>query len=172
MLRKVFRAKREEITREWRKLHNAELHALKYRGFSLSGPGFDLRSGQFSWLRLFRSFSSTKRQMSGKRRPHLSPDITAHHNQQKSFITVANNPICRRALKPSYALYSSPNKIRNLKETTEMGRTCSAYGRIQKSIQSFSGKTWGRRPLGRSRRRWEDNIKMDLREMDYDKGTG
>ena len=28
VLRKIFRAKRDEITREWRKLHNAELHAL------------------------------------------------------------------------------------------------------------------------------------------------
>ena len=28
VLRKIFGAKRVEITREWRKLHNAELHAL------------------------------------------------------------------------------------------------------------------------------------------------
>jgi len=27
------------------------------------------------------------------------------------------------------------------------------------------GKHEGKRPLGRPRRRWEDNIKMDLREM-------
>ena len=27
------------------------------------------------------------------------------------------------------------------------------------------GKPGGKRPLGRPRRRWEDNIKMDLREM-------
>jgi hypothetical protein len=27
------------------------------------------------------------------------------------------------------------------------------------------GRPEGRRPLGRSRRRWEDNIKMDLREI-------
>jgi len=27
------------------------------------------------------------------------------------------------------------------------------------------GKPEGRRPLGRPRRRWEDNIRMDLREM-------
>ena len=27
------------------------------------------------------------------------------------------------------------------------------------------GKLEGKRPLGRSRRRWEDNIKMDLREV-------
>jgi hypothetical protein len=30
------------------------------------------------------------------------------------------------------------------------------------------GRTEARRPLGRSRRRWEDNIKMDLMEMGID----
>ena len=30
VLRKVFGAKRDEITRDWRKLHNAELHAFYY----------------------------------------------------------------------------------------------------------------------------------------------
>jgi hypothetical protein len=29
----------------------------------------------------------------------------------------------------------------------------------------FVGKLEGRRPLGRPRHRWEDNIKMDLREV-------
>jgi hypothetical protein len=29
------------------------------------------------------------------------------------------------------------------------------------------GKTEGRRPLERPRRRWEDNIKMDLREVGW-----
>ena len=28
------------------------------------------------------------------------------------------------------------------------------------------GKSEGKRPLGRPRRRWEDNIKMDLQEME------
>ena len=28
------------------------------------------------------------------------------------------------------------------------------------------GKPEGKRPLGRPRRRWEDNIKMDLREVE------
>jgi hypothetical protein len=29
----------------------------------------------------------------------------------------------------------------------------------------FVGKPEGKRPLGRPRRRWEDNIKIDLREI-------
>jgi hypothetical protein len=29
------------------------------------------------------------------------------------------------------------------------------------------GKSEGKRPLGRPRRRWEDNIKMDLRDVGW-----
>jgi hypothetical protein len=29
------------------------------------------------------------------------------------------------------------------------------------------GKPTGKRPLGKPRRRWEDNIKMDLREIEW-----
>ena len=32
------------------------------------------------------------------------------------------------------------------------------------------GKPEGKRPLGRPRRRWEDNIKMDLQEAGGDRG--
>ena len=34
------------------------------------------------------------------------------------------------------------------------------------------GKPEGKRPLGRPRRRWEDNIKMNLREVGGVVGTG
>ena len=32
------------------------------------------------------------------------------------------------------------------------------------------GKPEGKRPLGRPKHRWEDNIKLDLREVGYDPG--
>ena len=32
-------------------------------------------------------------------------------------------------------------------------------------VRFWRGKPEGKRPLGRSRRRWEDNIKMDLEEV-------
>jgi len=34
------------------------------------------------------------------------------------------------------------------------------------------GKPKGRRPLGSPRRRWEDNIKMDLQQVDVGAWTG
>jgi hypothetical protein len=35
----------------------------------------------------------------------------------------------------------------------------------EKRIQGLVGKPEGKRPLGRSRLRWEDNIKMDLHKV-------
>ncbi|KAJ4444520.1 hypothetical protein ANN_06314 [Periplaneta americana] len=93
VLRKIFGAKRDEVTGEWRKLRNTELHAL----------------------------------------------------------------------------YSSPDIIRNIKSrrlrcaghVARMGESRNAY-------RLLIGRPEGKRPLGRPRRRWEDNIKMDLREVGYD----
>ncbi|KAJ4431719.1 hypothetical protein ANN_20321 [Periplaneta americana] len=92
VLRKIFGAKRDEVTEEWRKLHNTELHAL----------------------------------------------------------------------------YSSPHIIRNIKSrrlrwaghVARMGESRNAY-------TGLVGRVEGKRPLGRPRRRWEDNIKMYLREVGY-----
>jgi hypothetical protein len=44
-----------------------------------------------------------------------------------------------------------------------MGGACSAYG--GGAYRALVGKPEGRRPLRRPRRRWEDNIKMDLQEV-------
>jgi hypothetical protein len=83
VLRRIFGPKRDEVTGEWRKLHNEELHNL----------------------------------------------------------------------------YSSPNIIRMIK--LKMGEKRNAY-------RILVGKPEGRRPLGRPRRRWVDNIRMDLREIGWD----
>jgi hypothetical protein len=46
-----------------------------------------------------------------------------------------------------------------------MGGTCRAHRGDGKCIQNLTGKPEGNRPLGRRRHRWENNIKMDLREV-------
>jgi len=38
----------------------------------------------------------------------------------------------------------------------------STCGREERRIQVFCGENEGKKPLERPRRRWEDNIKMDL----------
>jgi hypothetical protein len=53
-----------------------------------------------------------------------------------------------------------------------MDRTCSTYGKRRDAYRVLVGKPEGKRPLGRQRQRWEDNIKMDLQEVGWGSWTG
>ena len=66
-----------------------------------------------------------------------------------------------------HALYSSTYIIRSLKSRRK--RWAGHVARMEQSINAYRvlvGKPEGKRPLGRPRRRWEENIKMDLRAVD------
>ena len=68
-----------------------------------------------------------------------------------------------------HALYSSPNIIRNLKKRRL--RWAGHVARMEQSrnaLRVLVRKPESKRPLGRPRRRWEDNIKIDLREVGCD----
>ena len=39
------------------------------------------------------------------------------------------------------------------------------------AFKILTGKPTGKRPLGRPRRRWEDNIRMDLEEIGINEGN-
>jgi hypothetical protein len=90
VLSRIFGPKRDEVTGEWRKLHNEELHNL-----------------------------------------YSSPDIIM---QVKS------------------------RRMRWAGHVARMGEERKVY-------KVLVGKPEGKRPLGRPRRRWEDGIRMDLREI-------
>jgi hypothetical protein len=45
----------------------------------------------------------------------------------------------------------------------EMVRACSMNGEKRNAYRILVGEPEGKRPLGRTRRRWVDNIKMNLR---------
>ena len=53
----------------------------------------------------------------------------------------------------------------------EMGRTCSQNEGSRSAFKMLTGKLTGKRPLERPRRRWEDNIRMDLEEIDINAGN-
>jgi len=90
VLRKVYGPKRDEMTGEWRRLHNKELHGL----------------------------------------------------------------------------YDSPDIVKIIKsETTKVGRPCCSDGEKRRLYSILVGRPDGKRPLGRPGRRFEDNIRRDLREV-------
>jgi hypothetical protein len=50
----------------------------------------------------------------------------------------------------------------------EMGWAGGTHGEGRGAYRVLVGRPEGKRPLGRLRRRWEDNIKMDLGEIGID----
>jgi hypothetical protein len=48
-----------------------------------------------------------------------------------------------------------------------MRGACSTNGEKRNVYRLLAGKPEGKRPLGRSRRRWVDNIRMDLGEVGW-----
>jgi hypothetical protein len=65
-----------------------------------------------------------------------------------------------------HSLYSSPNIVRVIKSKRMRWAGHVAHtGEGRGVYRVLVVKPEGKRPLGRPRRRWEDNIKMDLREI-------
>jgi hypothetical protein len=62
-------------------------------------------------------------------------------------------------------LYSSPSIIRIIKSRIRWAVHVAGMGERMNVYRLLVGKPEGKRPLGRSRHRWIDNIKMDLSEI-------
>jgi hypothetical protein len=65
-----------------------------------------------------------------------------------------------------HRLYSSPNIVRVIKSRRLRG--AGHVARMEEGrgfYRVLVGRPESKRPLGRPRRRWEDNIKMDLRKI-------
>jgi hypothetical protein len=72
-----------------------------------------------------------------------------------------------------HSLYSSPNIVRVIK--SRRMRWARHVARMEEGrgvYRILVARPKGKRPLGRPRRRWNDNIKMDLKEIRIGGGTG
>jgi hypothetical protein len=107
-----------------------------------------------------------------------------HSRWEECRLKVFENRVLRRTFGPTrdevtgewrrlhkkelYALYSSPNFIWVIK-SRRLGRV-EHVARMADSNRAYSviaGKPEERRPLGRPWRRWEHNIKINLKEVEW-----
>jgi hypothetical protein len=80
------------------------------------------------------------------------------------LLTVKNKLVTKIQKKPrtwTDALDNGPKKMRWAGHVARMGETSNAY-------RILVAKPEGKRPLGRPRRRWVDNIKIDIKEIGWD----
>ena len=69
-------------------------------------------------------------------------------------------------------MYRSPNVVRVIKSIRL--RSAGHVVRMEEGRSAFkilTGEPTGKRTLGRPRRRWEDNIRMDLEEIGINAGN-
>jgi hypothetical protein len=66
-------------------------------------------------------------------------------------------------------LYTSPNVIRVIKSRRMRWlEHVARIGEMRNAYNFLFGKPKGKRPLGRPERGWEDNIRIDLREVGWE----
>jgi hypothetical protein len=67
-----------------------------------------------------------------------------------------------------HGLYSLPSIVRVIKaRRMRWAGHVARMGEVRGAYNILVGRPERRRPLGRPRRRWEDNIKMDLKEIGF-----
>jgi hypothetical protein len=96
--------------------------------------------------------------------------IKNNNNNNNNNNRWQNSPLLSHILPEElHNLYSSPSIIRVIKSRRmRWAGHAALMGERRNAYRILVGKPDGKRPLGRLRRRWVDNIKMDLTEVGWD----
>ena len=71
-----------------------------------------------------------------------------------------------------HSLYRSPYIVRVIKSRRlRWAGNVARMEEVRSAFKILTGKPTVKRPLGRPRRRWEDNIRMDLEEIGINAGN-
>jgi hypothetical protein len=97
-------------------------------------------------LRVFEN--RVLRRVLGPKRDEVTGEWRKLHNEELSYL---------------YILPNSVRVVTSRRMRWEGHVACMGEGRVVHRV--LVGKPEGKRPLGRPRRRWKDNIKMDLQEV-------
>jgi hypothetical protein len=93
------------------------------------------------------------------------------NNTAKKIFLVAYLEVAYLGVKKLNNLYSLPNIVRVVKSRRmRWAGHVARMGEDRDVYRVLVGKPEGKRPLGIPRRRWEDNIKMDLQEVGGGRG--
>ena len=86
------------------------------------------------------------------------------YGPKRKEVTGEGRRLCNKEL---YDLYSSANIIRVITSRSRRAGHVACMGNRRCAYGVLVGRPEGKRPLGRHGHRWEDNIKVDLKEVGW-----